>query len=506
MKYFIILSFLFVSCASIQPLSGGDKDELPPDVINTSIDSAATHVTTTIFYFDFNEYVQLKQAADKLLISPNQSKPPTITVKKKRLSIELNDDLIPNTTYTFQFNGAITDINENNPLSDYNFIFSTGSYLDSAAYNGVVINYITKDPCIECNVHLYDNYTDTTLLKVKPSYLTRTDKTGAFSFHNLPNKLFTSLALSDDNNNLYFENNELISIPKKRHTDTTNNDSLYVFVNKNTDNFKLDFREQKTPGVYQFISNKPLITDTLLTLFNKQPVSFNLSYTKDTITIIYTQLLDTLPLSIIVASDTFNFKNILIPSKYKYTLKPTIQSSAKKLLVRTKTPILSLDTSKIKLLLDSINSPFTVSFIDTFSFYINTNTYYNNAIIHLKTGAITDIYKKSNTSDTLVCNYKNKDLTHLKLTINTTNNITYILHILNNTKIIKKTRFIGSKVLTFHKLQPSTYQVIIYSDSNNNGIWDTGNVFTLTPPESVTLTKEFELRQNWDKNLIINIK
>ena len=76
MKYFIILSFLFASCASIQPLSGGDKDELPPDVINTSIDSAATHVTTTIFYFDFNEYVQLKQVADKLLISPNQSKPP----------------------------------------------------------------------------------------------------------------------------------------------------------------------------------------------------------------------------------------------------------------------------------------------------------------------------------------------------------------------------------------------------------------------------------------------
>ena len=99
MRCFLILSLFLLGCASIQPLSGGDKDKLPPKVIHTSIDSAAINVTTSIFLFEFNEYIQQKQAVDKLLISPYQSKPPTVTVKKKSLTIELNDDLITNTTY-----------------------------------------------------------------------------------------------------------------------------------------------------------------------------------------------------------------------------------------------------------------------------------------------------------------------------------------------------------------------------------------------------------------------
>ena len=506
MRSFIILSLFLMGCASIQPLSGGDKDELPPKVVHTSIDSAAINVTASIFLFDFNEYIQQKQAVDKLLISPNQSKPPTITVKKKSLTIELNDDLIPNTTYTFQFNGAITDINENNPLTNYNFIFSTGNYIDSATYSGNVINYLTKDPCKACNVHLYDSFADTTVLRAKPAYLTRTDEAGRFTFNNLPNRLFTALALKDENKNLFFESNELISLPLPRHTDSTNQDSLYVFMNENTATYKLNHLKQTLPGVYQFTSNKPLTTDTVILSFNSQPISYRLSRTKDTVTAIYAQTKDTLPISIVVNSDTFNFKNIQLLSNYKYTLKPALTTSSNRLILKSKTPIVTIDTSRITLLVDSINTPITISLIDTFSFFINKAMTYTKAIVLLENGAITDIYKKTNNTDTLTHRFIESDPTNLNLTIHADSGVSCILHVLKGSKIIKYSQFIGSKKLTFHDLQQGDYKVIIYSDSNNNGIWDTGNIFTLKRPETITLTTTFELRQNWDKELTINIK
>ena len=495
-----------MSCATIQPLSGGDEDEQAPIVVNTSTDSAAINVTATIFHFDFNEYIQQKRAVDKLIISPNQSKPPTITIKKKRLTIELNDKLTPNTTYTFLFNGAITDINENNPLINYNFIFSTGNYIDSATYNGVAINYLTKDPCVGCNVHLYNSFCDTTVLKTKPSYITRTDKTGTFAFNNLPNRLFTALTLKDDNNNLFFENNELISLPLLRYTDSTNQDSMYVFINENTDRYKLDYIKQKIPGVYQFTSNKALLTDTILLFFNSQQINYKLSPTKDTITAIYAQTKDTLSITITLDLDTFNFTHIQPYDDHKYTLKPSLTASYNKLTLKSKTPIITIDTSKITLLINSKRTPITLSQLDTFAFFINPDKLYTNAKLLLKSGAIIDIYKNTNKPDTLIYQLLDSDLTHLYLKVNANSGVYYILHILNGPKIINTLQFIGSKNLTFNNLQPGIYKAVIYTDSNKNGVWDTGNIFTLKHPETITLTREFELRQNWDKELIINIK
>ena len=124
----------------------------------------------------------------------------------------------------------------------------------------------------------------------------------------------------------------------------------------------------------------------------------------------------------------------------------------------------------------------------------------------LKSGAIIDIYKNTNKPDTLIYQLLDSDLTHLYLKVNANSGVYYILHILNGPKIINTLQFIGSKNLTFNNLQPGIYKAVIYTDSNKNGVWDTGNIFTLKHPETITLTREFELRQNWDKELIINIK
>ena len=45
---------------------------------------------------------------------------------------------------------------------------------------------------------------------------------------------------------------------------------------------------------------------------------------------------------------------------------------------------------------------------------------------------------------------------------------------------------------------------IIY-DLNNNQIWDTGDIFNYKKPEYIKLFNAIEIRNNWDKELIINL-
>jgi len=43
-KPYFLLCCILISCASVQTLSGGDKDTAAPRIIKTSIDSGATSV------------------------------------------------------------------------------------------------------------------------------------------------------------------------------------------------------------------------------------------------------------------------------------------------------------------------------------------------------------------------------------------------------------------------------------------------------------------------------
>ncbi len=52
----------------------------------------------------------------------------------KYILIQWEDTLKANTTYNFNFGNSIADNNEGNVLPYYNFVFSTGSTIDSLFY------------------------------------------------------------------------------------------------------------------------------------------------------------------------------------------------------------------------------------------------------------------------------------------------------------------------------------------------------------------------------------
>ena len=60
--------------------------------------------------------------------------------------------------------------------------------------------------------------------------------------------------------------------------------------------------------------------------------------------------------------------------------------------------------------------------------------------------------------------------------------------------------------LNFNNIISGTYKVEIITDHNHNNIWDTGDFFDKKSPEIIQISNDIEIRQNWDKELIINIQ
>ena len=130
---FLMTHFLFLisGCARMGSPDGGWYDDKPPRIVATSPQDRATNVTERKVTIVFNEYVKLEDATNKVIVSPPQLEMPEIKASGKKITVELKDSLIANTTYTIDFSDAITDNNEGNPLGNYTYTFSTGEQIDT---------------------------------------------------------------------------------------------------------------------------------------------------------------------------------------------------------------------------------------------------------------------------------------------------------------------------------------------------------------------------------------
>jgi len=197
--------FLAYSCANIVAPNGGPKDVTPPKVTKCEPDNFTVKFNTRLIRIAFDEYIKLNNINTQLMISPPQKNLPDIFIKGKTLNIKIKDTLKPNTTYNFYFGNAIGDITENNILSNYQYVFSTGDFLDSMSVKGVVNNAFDLKPVDDVYVMLYDSIIDSIPYLKRPVYITKTDKSGHFQLKNLRNINYKIFALADANSNLLYD-------------------------------------------------------------------------------------------------------------------------------------------------------------------------------------------------------------------------------------------------------------------------------------------------------------
>ncbi len=205
---FVALSFC--RCANILAPTGGPKDITPPRVVKSIPANHSTNFTGNKFSITFNEYIQLDKITRQLLVSPPMAELPDFRIKGKTLIIQFKDKLKPNTTYSVFFGDAIQDITEGNPLHNYTYVFSTGSSVDSMSLRGQVVNAKDLKPVDNVFVMLYKNNNDTISLdslplRVKPFYVSKTDKKGNFIFSGLADTSYLIFALQDENYSMTFD-------------------------------------------------------------------------------------------------------------------------------------------------------------------------------------------------------------------------------------------------------------------------------------------------------------
>ncbi|GAB4132287.1 MAG: hypothetical protein Fur0041_03440 [Bacteroidia bacterium] len=169
---------LGISCAQVIAPSGGPKDTQPPHAVKYSPDSAAVNFTGKKIVIRFDEYIQLNDLNNQLVVSPALSNMPEVEVRKKELIITLKDTLKPNTTFSMSFGNAIHDITENNAADNFRYVFSTGPVVDSLHIGGIVRNALTQEPEKNVLVMLYENLKDSAPIQQKPYYFTKTNNSG----------------------------------------------------------------------------------------------------------------------------------------------------------------------------------------------------------------------------------------------------------------------------------------------------------------------------------------
>ena len=89
---------LAISCARMGQPDGGWYDDDPPRILGSTPADGATGVKEKKITIQFDEYIKLTDATQKVIVSPPQLEMPEIKTAGKKIVVELKDSLKPNMT------------------------------------------------------------------------------------------------------------------------------------------------------------------------------------------------------------------------------------------------------------------------------------------------------------------------------------------------------------------------------------------------------------------------
>jgi hypothetical protein len=217
-------------CANMIPPTGGPRDSLPPVLLEALPKDSVTNFTGNKITLNFNEFVEIQNAFENVLVSPTPNNVPTITSRFRTVTVRIKDTLEPNTTYSINFGNGLKDINEGNAATNFTYVFSTGSHLDTNAVSGRVILAETGKIDTTLIVVLHRNLNDSAVVKEKPRYIAKLDGKGRFQFRNLAEGTFNLYALPNEYSKRYDDTTKPFAFADKPISSTNNQPvTLYAY-------------------------------------------------------------------------------------------------------------------------------------------------------------------------------------------------------------------------------------------------------------------------------------
>ncbi len=530
---FIGVSLIFGACANQVSLTGGPKDEVPPQIDEeASIANYQTQFEKQDINLYFDEFVDLRDAAKQIVISPPLEFPPKIGSRLKKVFISFNESEIlkEDVTYVINFGKSIRDFTESNELLNYTYVFSTGDYIDSLSISGSVQDAKTGKPSEDALVLLYTDDRDSIVYQERPYYFARTDKEGNYKINNLRSDTFKIMVLQDENlNYLYDPGQEDIgfrdSVLIISDTLTSGVDiELFREVSEpryksfdviNQGRARIDFEGSIDSSAIRVIDSIDQLVvhngeDPYLTLWYHPRGARSVRYEVtrqgelDTVTMrINTRNVDTLPKGLALQAFDFDSKIGLHPDEeVNLSFDRPIREVAidKIIMVDTldqDTLDINVDGSRLPALKAVISSDWPVERVIQMT---------------LLPGAVTDFFGGSHdTIERVLRIAQPEDFGKYILTPTSSDTLDYVISLLKGDKPISQVVYSSDAAedqqnIVFDRLVPGEYKLEIIVDIVPNGKWDPGEYLAKRQSEEVYNVPLPALRANWTEEKTLDMQ
>jgi hypothetical protein len=434
---------LTAGCAQIISPTGGVRDSLPPTLLAANPAIGTTNFTGKRIIINFDEYVEINELRENLLVSPTPKNDPYVDYKLKTVTIKMRDTLDPNTTYSINLGNAIRDINEGNIYKNFTYVFSTGSIIDSLELSGKVQLAETGKTDSTLLVFLYNNRNDSAVQTLKPRYIAKLDSGGNFTFRNLAPDIYNVFALKDgDGGKTYNSKVETFAFADSPVNIIADNGPLKLYAYaEEKEKVRVPRSTATAEKTLKYTTNitseKQDILEDLVIVFNKPLKNFD-------------------PQKILL-TDTLN---VIIKEALM-----SIDSTGKKVMVKNKW--LPDSNYNIIILKDAVSDSTGLELAesDTIRFQTNREADYGSIKI----------------------NFLNFD-----------NSKNPVLQFVKSNEVVKAYPLTTAN-WSVPLFEPGDYELRILFDENNNGFWNPGSYEKKLQPEKVYLIPQtLNVKANWE--------
>lgn len=515
-------------CASVQSPTGGPKDVKPPKVVRENPGNLTRNFKGKIISLQFDEFIKLNNEANEVAITPALDRFPIFKARKENLDITFEDTLEKNTTYTINFGKAVGDVNENNILTNYTYVFSTGPTIDSLVISGSVQDALTKEKLKEVTVFILPIKQDSLFGKKRASIFTTTDTAGNFKLTHLRQDTYRIYALREQEGgdriyNSRTEDIAFVTEPLTLTRDSTN--ILLQTFNEIPENLSITDRKIENDGRITMVFNRPAREPAVRIaeptgLDTRKTVEFTPKadsallwlpeMTFDSLKVVLSER--NRPVDTITfrrnKRDTYTRTILLGDNLSGGRLRPGTD-----LILTASAPIASFNNQAFTLLQDSVpTTGLQVTRVEGSSrkFMIRYPWRLNRSyILNLADNALTDIAgAKSKKSQKQFALDDPENYGNLTLRVTRPDTVTnYLVELLNPENMVLRTDSVPANgVIEYRGFPTGKYAIRIVYDTNNNGRWDTGNLKEKRQAEQVfNVEKQLTLRPNWDLEEVITI-
>lgn len=520
----VIFSLLILfSCARQGTPTGGPKDVTPPQFLGSNPDTLSTHVPTNLkeIKIEFDEYIVLKEHTKNIVVSPPLESSASfmpIGSPSKTLKIKFNEPLEPNTTYNINFGNAIQDNNEGNKLPYFNYVFSTGEFIDSLKIQGNATVPSLKKKSEDLIVALYkvdSTYKDSLVLKTKPFYVAKVDAEGKFNLNYLSPGKYQMIAFEDIAQNMQFDIGKEKFGYLDEFIDLNENKTYDIQLFDQLSPYKVGKAEQKGYGhlLFRFegqaeqIEIEPLDMDFTTSQISYVPKSDSLNFwfkpSIDSIVETSKRLRFAVKNQEKVDTISVVYSNN-VPHKLTLDRKSKLDyAPSRNIPLKANYPILKLDSSKVEVWKDSIRIPASLlrdsknQNLTSIKFPMEFNTKYE---IYILPHALEDFFGETN--DSIKFDFKTKqknEFGNLRLRLENTPNHPFWLQMFNDKDELIDEKYTTESYFEYNQLPSGKFYFKILVDENENGHWDTGNFFERKQPEaSYVYPTDITTRVMWD--------